>query len=304
MLERENLSYIFGFIDINGDPYDFHISDDLQSKRTWESIDFKFSLPESKYILVWKRDRTKFTRKEANHVFDYVKEDMDEYMDNVKFSNEEDTQSKITNMLTPTKDCLIIAYDRMILPEGNINWKNYSDMISIYIDEMIEESIQGLNDSEQIENILEGKEAKNPILENFQSRTVRYEGFQKPSEKILVNIFEFITNQNFEDASLQLSGFYEIPPPKIKIQTDLVNSDYVFYDVVNTTLFLDISKIPEFWQQLPSFFMGFFCHLSLMRNWSYGNSEESIIKEKREAEKFCNECIQNLIRLNLDPRKG
>jgi hypothetical protein len=298
----EQNSYIFGFVDRNGDPYDFHISDDLQSKRTWESIDFKFSLPESKYIFVWKRDRTKFTRKEANYVFDYVKEDMDEYMDNVKFSNEKDTQSKITNILTPTKDCLIIAYDRIILPEGNINWKNYSDMISIYIDEMIEESIQGLNDSEQIENILEGKEPKNPILENFLSRTVRYEGFQKPSEKILVNIFELITNQNFENASLLLSGFYKITPPKIKIQTDLVNSNYVFYDVVNTTLFLDISKIPEFWQQLPSFFMGFFCHLSLMRNWTYGNPEESIIKEKTEAEKFCNECIQNLIRLNLDPR--
>ena len=302
---EKQIPYIFGFADKDGDVYDFHVSDDLQSSRTWESVEFKFSLPHSKYIFVWKRDRTKFTKKEANDLVDYVKEDMEEYMNenDEPEIGKEGSQTKISSILTPTSDCLIITYDRLILPKGNINWKNYADMTSVLIDEMIEESVQGFNENEQIEDILEGKEVKNPIIENFRSRTIKYERYQKPSEKILVNVYELIKNKNYDDAAHLLSGFYEITPPKIKIKTNLINSTYVFYDLINTTIFIDTTKIPEFWQQLPSFFMSFFCHLSLMRDWSYGNPEDSITKEKIEAEKFCNECIQNLIRLNLDPRK-
>ena len=298
-------SYIFGFADKDGEPYDFHISDDLQSNRTWESIEFKFSLPDSKYIIIWKQDGTKFAKKEVTSIVDYVKKDMEEYMSEGEITNEgeEGTQSKISTMMTPSKDYLIITYDRLILPQGNINWKNYADMISIYIEDMMEESIQGRNDSEQIEDILEGKEIKNPILENFRSRTIQYTSYQKPSDKILVNIYELIKNEKFNDASLLLSGFYDITPPKIKIETDLINSTYVFYDLINLTLFMDVTKISEFWQQLPSFFMGFFCHLSLVNNWAYGDDpEKSILIEKKEAEKFRNECIQRLIQLNLDPR--
>lgn len=230
---------------------------------------------------------------------------MKEYMEDGEATknDKERSQTKISSILTPTNDCLIIAYDRLILPKGNINWKNYADMTSILIDDMIEESVQGFNDSEQIEDILEGKEIKNPILENFRSRRIKYSEYTKPPEKILVNVYDLIKKGNYNDASLLMSGFYEITPPTIKIQTDLINSNYVFYDLINTIIFMDITKIPEFWQQLPLFFMGFFCHLSLMRNWLYGNPEESIAIEKTEAEKFCNECIQKLIQLNLDPRK-
>ena len=118
---EEQISYIFGFADRNGEPYDFHVSDNLQSGRTWESIDFKFSLPDSKYILVWKRDRTKFTKRETDNVFNYVKGDMKEYMGDreVTKNEEEGSQTKISSILTPTNDCLIITYDRLILPKGN-----------------------------------------------------------------------------------------------------------------------------------------------------------------------------------------
>lgn len=297
-------SYIFGFVDKDGEPYDFHVSDDLQSIRTWESIEFKFSLPHSKYMLIWKSNGAKFSKKEANDIVDYVKDDLDEYMSELESSDKnEENQSKLNSMLTPSNDYLIIAYDRLILPKGNINWKNFADMISIYIDDMIDESVLGQNDSEQIEDILEGKEIKNPILENFRSRTNLYNGYQKPSDKILINIYDLIKTKKYNDASLLLSGFYNITPPKLKIETDLINSTYVFYDLINMTLFMDITKIPEFWQQLPSFFMGYFCHLSLVNNWKYGDAKESIILEKKEAEKFCNECILRLIELNLDPRK-
>ncbi len=145
-------SYIFGFADKNGEPYDFHISDDLQSSRTWKSVEFKFSLPDSKYIIIWSQDGTKFGKKEVSSIVDYVEENMEEYMSKGEITNEgeEGTQSKISSMVTPSKDYLIIAYDRPILPQGNINWKNYADMISIYIEDMIKESIQGGNYSERI----------------------------------------------------------------------------------------------------------------------------------------------------------
>ncbi len=304
-MKEPALSYIFGFANKDGEVYDFHVSDDLQSSRTWESVEFKFSVPDSKYMLIWKRERTKFTKKEANDIVDYVNEDMEEYMNENEESDrgKEGSQTKISNILTPTNDCLIIAYDRLILPKGNINWKNYADMASILIDEMVEESIQGFNENEQIEDILEGKEVKNPIIENFLNRTTKYDRYQRPSDKILVNVYELIKNKKYNDAVLLFSGFYEINPPEIKIKTNLINSNYVFYDLVNTTIFMDTTKIPEFWQQLPSFFMGFFCHLSLMNDWTYGNPEECITKERAEAEKFRNECIRKLLQLGLDPRK-
>lgn len=304
-MKKYSSSYIFGFADKDGKLYDFHISDDLQSVRTWESVEFKFSAPGAKYIIIWKQDGTKLGKKEANDIVDYVKDDMQEYMSEGEITNkiEESSHNKINSMVTPSNDYLIIAYNRLILPDGNINWKNYADMISIYVDGMIEESIQGLNDSERIEDILEGKEVKNPILENYRNRIIPYAGYQKPSDKILANIFELIKNKKYHDASLLLSGFYDITPPETKIEVNLKNSAFVFYDLINMTLFMDITKIPEFWEQLPSFFMGYFCHLSLINNWTYDyNSKKSILIEKKEAEKFRNECIQRLIQLNLDPR--
>jgi len=164
-LKENQTEYIFGFIDKHGNPYDYHVSDDMNNIRTWESIEFKFSLPDSKYILVWRRDRNKISNSEANKIIDYVKDDMHEYMtetdyqfpEGVESIEEEGSQSKISSMLLPSKDCLIIAYDRLTLPAGNINWKNFSDLISFQIDDMIEEAVNGNSDSEKIEDILEGR---------------------------------------------------------------------------------------------------------------------------------------------------
>ncbi|MCE2506228.1 MAG: hypothetical protein J4F36_07135 [Nitrosopumilaceae archaeon] len=150
-------AYIFGFLDKNGVSYDYHISDDLKDNRTWESIDFKFSLPDSKYILIWRRDREKITPSEAKKIFEYIKDDMEEFM--FETTNEyagEGSQTKISSMLLPTKDCLIISYDEFILPPGNINWKNFTDLVSFQIDDMIEDTIKGKNNSEKIEDILDG----------------------------------------------------------------------------------------------------------------------------------------------------
>lgn len=303
-MKRKNNSYIFGFVDEDGDPYDYHISDDLRDQRTWNSIDFKFSLPYSKYILIWRRDGKKFTKSETNYLIEYVTDDMKEYMSEGEsdLKEGEDGQTKIVDMLIPSKDCLVLAYDKIILPNGHTDWKGFSDLVSVVIDDMVETANQGIGDNEIIEDILEGKEIKNPILENFRNRTVPYTGYSIPSEKILETIYNFIKKGSYVDAGSFLSGFYEISPPIIKIKTDLINSSFVFYDVVNTTLFMDITKIPEFWQQLPSFFMGFFRHLSLMKNWSYGSPEDSISIEKEEAERFCNDCIGRLLILHLDPR--
>ena len=156
-------SYIFGFLDKNGEPYDYHISDDLRDRRTWESVDIKFSLPGSKYILIWRRDRKNFTKGEVNRLTNYVKDDMKEYMSEGSFesNNEEEmegSQTKIISMLIPSKKCLVLAYDRLVLPSGNINWQFFADTISFMIDEMTEEAIQGRSDSEAIEDILDLKD--------------------------------------------------------------------------------------------------------------------------------------------------
>jgi hypothetical protein len=151
-------SYIFGFLDKNGELYDYHVSDDLKEHRTWEAIDFKFSLPDSKYILVWRRDGKKIISSEAKKIRDYVEEDMKEYMMEGGGSiDEEGSQTKITDMLLPSKDCLVITYDRLILPTGYVNWKQFVDLAYFEVEEMMEESVEGKNDSEKIEDILEGK---------------------------------------------------------------------------------------------------------------------------------------------------
>jgi len=299
-------SYIFGFVDKDGEPYDYHISDDMSDLRTWESIEFKFSLPASKYILVWRRDSKKFTKSLADNITKYVKDDMEEYMTEGSEDKvgEEGSQTKIVSMLLPSKKCLVLAYDGLALSSGNLEWGGFTDMVSSMIDDMAEKASQGFSDSEVIEDVLMGEEVKNPILENYRSRTTPYTGYSKPSDRILKDVYNFIKKESFDEAASLLSGFYDISPLTIKIKTDLANSFIVFYDVVNATLFMDITKIPKFWLQLPAFLMGFFKHVSLMKSWSYGTSEVVGLKiEKTEAERFSNECIHRLLELNLDPRK-
>lgn len=301
-------SYIFGFLDKDGKPYDYHISDDMSDRRTWESIDFKFSLPASKYILVWRRDRKNFTKRGADHITEYVKDDMEEYMTEGSFDSEdkigeEGSQTKIVSLLLPSKKCLVLAYDRLILPEGNIDWGSFTDTVSFMIDEMVDEASQGFSDSEAIEDVLMGEEIKSPILENYRSRTTHYTEYSKPSDRILKEVYNFIKKGSFDEAASHLSGFYDISPPTIKIKTGLVGSAYVFYDVVNATLFIDTTKIPEFWLQLPAFLMGFFRHISNVNKWSFGTPETGPSMEKVEAERFGKECINRLLELNLDPRK-
>jgi hypothetical protein len=158
-------SYIFGFFDKNGELYDYHISDDLKESRTWEAIDFKFSLPDSKYMLVWRRDGKKIISSEAKKIRDYVEEDMKEYMEEGREATDEDgSQTKILDMLLPSKDCLVIVYDRLTLPKGYVNWKHFVDLMYFEVEEMIEDSVDGKNDSEKIEDILEGK-----MLDSFEN---------------------------------------------------------------------------------------------------------------------------------------
>ncbi len=73
-----------------------------------------------------------------------------------KESDIEGSQSTISSMLLPSKDCLIMCYDKLTLPAGNINWENFTDLISFEIDDMIENAIKGKNNSEKIEDILDG----------------------------------------------------------------------------------------------------------------------------------------------------
>ena len=62
-------SYFLAFGDNDGGISDVHISDDLRSMGTWEYIDMQFSLPYSKYILIWRRDGKKNNTKKCRCTF-------------------------------------------------------------------------------------------------------------------------------------------------------------------------------------------------------------------------------------------
>ena len=125
-------SYFFAFGDNDGNINDVHISDDLQSIGTWEYIDMHFSLPHSKYILIWRRDHKKITRKNADVLFKYIKDNMKEFsMEGVDenatgvHDDENGGQVHIRRKLTRDHDCLILAWDKMALPEQFSTWTEF-----------------------------------------------------------------------------------------------------------------------------------------------------------------------------------
>jgi len=125
-------------MDKNGKAYDFQILKELQSQKDLKLVNAKFSLSKSKYIIIWKNDRTKIAKKEVDNLLNFVKKAIEKHMEK-RENTKNESQIDVSCSLIPTKDYLIIAYDRMILPEGNINWKNYADMASLLVDDMIEE---------------------------------------------------------------------------------------------------------------------------------------------------------------------
>ncbi len=121
-------SYFLAFGDDDGDISDVHISDDLRSMGTWEYIDMHFSSPYSKYILIWRRDGKKITRKNADVLFKYIKDDMEEFAMEGR-GEKNASQVYVRRKLTRDHDCLILAWDKMLLPEQFSTWTEYLDLV-------------------------------------------------------------------------------------------------------------------------------------------------------------------------------
>ena len=151
----ENVSYVFGFADKHGIACGYHMSDSLQDHVTWESVEFKFSAPGSQYLLVWRRDSKKITDEESQILVDYVKEDMEDFTSEGEQSGS-GTCTKILHMLLPSRECLVMAYDELVLPEGCDSWEDFTYSVFYDVWDWSENAVEQGGYDEKIERILSG----------------------------------------------------------------------------------------------------------------------------------------------------
>jgi len=114
-MPKRDQAYILAFVANDGGVYAVHPTDDLKSHGTYEYIDFKFTLPHSYYIFIWRRDDEKFTIKEAEDVRKFVEDDLEDFVS--EGAGQATNFLKIVKKLPDDKKCLILAWDKMILPD-------------------------------------------------------------------------------------------------------------------------------------------------------------------------------------------
>ena len=151
----ENVSYVFGFAEKHGITYGYHMSDFLQDPVTWKSVEFKFSTPNSQYLLVWRRDNKKITDEESQILVDYVKEDMEDFTSEGEQSGPR-TCTKILHMLLPSRECLVMAYDELVLPEEYESWEDFTGSAFYDVWDLSENAVEQGGYDEKIEKILDG----------------------------------------------------------------------------------------------------------------------------------------------------
>ena len=158
----ENVPYCFGFIDTDGIPYGYHMSDSLQDQVTLASVDIKFSVYYAKYMFVWRRDNKEITDEESQILADYIKEYMEE------FTSEGDTtgpgtQTKLLHMSLPSRECVIMAYDEFDLPGSWEDWDDLAYFVFDIVYKMSENTVEhDGDDDEKIEQILSGNVLSDP----------------------------------------------------------------------------------------------------------------------------------------------
>jgi len=189
------------------------------------------------------------------------------------------------------------------LPEFYVDWQDFVDDIKPTIEEMSEDTETVAHDERVLDVLTQGI-PKNPIIENFRFRNNVYDGYELPSDNLLKNVYQKVKSGLFTDATTLMAGFYDIGSPNIETKKTLPASAFVFYDLTNSTIMFDLDKLSEFWMKLPAFFLGFFRHLPLSKNWKFdSNPENSPSLEKKEAELFSQECVKRLLELGFDARK-
>lgn len=300
-----------GFADDNGDVYDVHITDDIESHGTWEYIDFKFSLPASWCIMIWRRDGKKFTPMEVNYVTKYVRNDMSDFIDEGKMNDDKNDRwhYRILKKLVDQNSCLVLMWDDLDLP---LEYDKWSDMVC-ELKEIVMEHVKDISKPGSLHDreidIYEGKiggplsPAINIVEENHKLRSNAYDRYQIPSDNVLREYFMRMKERKYATACEILAAHYEIEGPQVEMKDDLPGTVFVYYDFVNHTIVFSPLRMPEFWQQVPTLLAGFFRHLALSKDWKFSiNPSESIQREKNEADRFVQESLNKLIEIGLDPR--
>jgi len=162
-MPKQDNAYIMTFVAHDGGIYAVHPTDDLKSAGTIEYIDFKFTLPHSYYIFVWRRDRKNFTAKEAETVRKFVEWDMEDFINSG--DEDQDAYCKVVKKLTMNKNCLILAWDKMILPEDELDWSSFVDDVREATDEELGNIAEGMSAHDKELAVYEGR-----IFENETSR--------------------------------------------------------------------------------------------------------------------------------------
>ena len=151
----KNVSYGFGFADKYGIAFSYHMADGLHDNRTWESVEFKFSMPHSQYLLVWRRDYKKITDEESQMLVDYVKEDMEDFTSQGEQSGP-GTQTKIMHLLLPSREYLVMAYDELAVPGEYESWEEFAYFVFDEVCDLSDNAAKQGGYDEKIEEVLGG----------------------------------------------------------------------------------------------------------------------------------------------------
>lgn len=304
MTSMKDKAYLMAFADNTGNVYNVHITDDLNSHGTWEYIDFKFTLPHSCYVLIWRRDEKIIDKNNAKYLTKYVRDDLKDFVEEGKLSDST-WHSKIYKKTVDNNKCLVLQWDEMLLPEKHSTWKEFARECFDVAKKESEEILRpgSLHDREL--EIYEGKmnldNQNNAILDSYSARTIKYPGYKIPSDKIIKRFVTEVLLENYDGANRILSKHYDVFPATIDTQHD--GDALIWYDFVNHIILFDMSRIPDFSLRIPSMFMGFFKHLSCVKDWKYNdNPYQSVLQEKTEAEKFSYDAVQRMLKIGIDPR--
>ncbi len=298
-------AYVLAFADNEGEVHDVHITDELNSIGTWEYIDFKFTLPHSCYILIWRRDKKRFDKENTRDVTKYVRDDLKEFTEEGEM-NGSVWHQKIKQKLVDSKNCLILAWDKMELPLWWDTWEEFAKDIHEIAKNESKQIVKPGSRHDQDLTIYEGKidfnRQDNPILKSYSTRKNKYIGYTIPSDETIQKYVTELLLENYADANIILSKHYDVFPATLETEGDFGKS-FVEYDFVNHRILLDVERLATLELRIPALLLGFFKHLSCVKDWVFSTNEyESILLEKGEAEKFSYETIQKMLEIGIDPR--
>lgn len=296
---RPNRSYLIGFVK-KGKLQDVHVSDDVKEHSTWEYIFDSFSLAD--IMLIWPRPARRFRNKEPEQLLKYVRRDMQDDCDDLGKKPSEAIEMKLVG-----GGCLVIGWTPIKLPKGYSSWDELTDAVAVGVLEAVRKMAEAENSQHDLRLRLYDSRlplsSEEQLKERYALRSRPYERCNIPTDEVLREYLDLIRNSKYEQAGKMLSEFYGIDPPNVYAGTNLPGQMYVFYDLAHRTVMISPERIPEIWQQVPAFLMGFFLHLSNSKDWSFSTDiEESGSMERAEAENFAGRVVHRLIDIGLNPR--